>query len=175
MRRTIRLVESMASVRAIWDEMDATGAVTDEIAELESAWNGGVADFGDRRAAHHIVTLPQYAAYQAALVEVLRRHVGFPLVVYRLMPEEVFNDFLDAPSSDAWATSLSRRFVERFASFARQRATSKVVVQIRVYHPEAVIMRGKADEQEIVIDPYHAADWVGEPHFTVVNVRYESP
>jgi hypothetical protein len=122
--------------------------VTPEIEELESIWAGGVADFGDKRAAHIIQKQPGYAVY----VDGLRASLKFPLTVYRSMPREAYEDWYHDGHSDTWAVTTDRTMAEKFRSFAAHDKQERVVLAMIITEPRAVIMRGKAEESEIVVD-----------------------
>lgn len=137
--------------------------VNEAIDELESLWAGGISGFGDKRAARWIQDEPGYDAY----VEALRASLSFPLTVYRLMPMEVYDDWTASPYSDQWATTTDPTFVEKFRRFAGHDKSERVVVKITVTNPQAVIMKGKAEEKELVID----SGWIEPEDTDIVSSR----
>lgn len=151
------MFETTGPLIAVWRDVDASSKVTEGIAAAEQAWRGGIADFGDHEAASLVQQMPGYPAYAKALRRALASHIGFPLTVYRSMPEDGLEDYMANPYSTEWATSLSITTAERFAKFAGHDAATKLLISISLANPKAVIMRGKLDESELVID----TGWIG--------------
>lgn len=157
MRHYINIVESVNAISAVWSDVEHF--VTEEIGEAESMWNGGIADFGDSRAAHIIQQLPDYDAYAHALRASLHNRIGWPLTVYRCMPRDAIlsdGEVHYDGASENWATSLTPAFPKGYVNFAGHKLP-QAVVAITLERPEAIIMRGKLSEAEIIID----SGWIG--------------
>jgi len=153
------LCETADRLAAVWHDMETSGTVTEGIAAAEEAWRGGIADLGDRQSASMIQQMPDYTAYAEALRASLATRIGFPLTVYRAMPEDAVEEFMASPYSTEWATSLQARTAEGFARAAAHRTkSSMVLLRITVRDPAAIIMRGKFEEAELVIATWEVAD-----------------
>ena len=143
---------------AVWREVDASGTVTQGIAAAEESWRGGVANFGDHQAALSIQRMPGYDRYVATLRQAVVTHLGFPLMVYRSGPAEALEAFIDDPYTTEWATSLNPKTAERFANFAGHSKVPKALVAITLHDAQALIMRGKLEEQELVINTWEVTE-----------------
>lgn len=124
---------------------------TDLIEELEAAWAGSVADFGDPRAALAIRTAPGYTRYRNELVAALRQQLGRWFFVYRAMPFDDYESMLDGSSLGPKGFTLSLEVAIGWYKLAHHETEDElVVVQVKA-RPEWTIMRGKASEAELVM------------------------
>jgi hypothetical protein len=143
-----------ATWQALWDV-----PATPIIEELESAWAGGVADFGDPRAAQVIHRAPGYAKYRRGLVRAARRLplVGFAgllrgLRMYRSMDRGDAEHMRLGGSFGARGFTFRRDVAEGWRRFAGHTDDRNLVVVSAIVLPEAIVMRGKFEEAELVVD-----------------------
>lgn len=158
MRHLMTLVEAASPVSAIWAEVEPF--ITQELHDAEALWVGGVADFGDKRAAQIIQHVPGYEDYINAFRTALKRHLGWPLILYRTMPTHAVDEIATGGGgySTEWATSLSLEWVKRFAAKFHH-TEPQSIVEIRINDPQAIIMRGSENEAEVIIDTGWIGDW----------------
>jgi len=148
----------MNVVSAIWSDVDRSGTVTPDIELAEQAWAGGIADFGERRAAEIVKRMPGYAAYATALRDAVRRHVGFPLTTYRAILKRTLREMRESPYSTNWGVTLDKDFARAWPNLAAHRHRGAwELATILVDEPLAIVMRGKREESELVLD----TGWIG--------------
>lgn len=126
-------------------------AVSTEVEEMEDAWNGGVADLGNRAAAIHVVAAPGYREYKESLDAELTRQLGPAWVMYRSFRNDDYLDWLNAAMMGPTSWTFSKKFALDFAKVAAHAGEERIVVEAEVT-PDAVIMRGKEDESELVCE-----------------------
>jgi hypothetical protein len=141
MRDLIRIVENAGGGMLARAYAAAEPYVTENIRELEDIWKGGVADFGESRAAVLIQHQPGYGDY----IGEFRDALEYPLVLYRLVP-------VGAPRHGIVAASISEEIARSFAKFAAHDGQEREIIKIVVDNPFAIVMRGKLEEGEVVID-----------------------
>lgn len=140
---------------------------TEAIEAAESAWIGGVADFGDPLAGRHIQLVGGYANYRDSVVALARKHFGERFSVFRYGPKSQCANWGDLANDDEpVAVSLSERMAESFKKFAgnRQDETERVLMKIAAT-PESLLMIGHPGEQEIVI----GAAWISADDVQIVS------
>lgn len=131
----------------LWGSLPAT----EGIQAAENAWAGGVADFGDPTAGALVSQMPGYHQYRQALQEQVRAVHGNQFVMYRAMTANQFEEWRSGTDMGAASFTFSRRLAENWKNFQANQDKSMVVVQATI-QPEFVVMRGKAEENELVID-----------------------
>jgi len=116
-------------------------------------WAGGVADFGDPNAALYIQGLPGYGEYLEALQEEVRDQLGEVFPMYRAMTPEALEAWQSGADMGPVGMTFDLRLAKKWRHFAPIAAEGipMIVVEVPV-HPEAVIMRGKEEESELVVD-----------------------
>jgi len=82
----------------------------------------------------------------------LKKYIGFPFKVYRLWDQEDFSDWYHSGYSINVATSLSKDVATSFLKFAKHSHRPQVLVELIIDSPDAIVMRGKLSELELVID-----------------------
>jgi len=125
--------------------------VTDGIQAAEEAWAGGVGDFGDPEAAYHVQAMPGYFAYRSELEERLREKHGDTLTLYRSITPKKLEDWKNGADLDPMGFTTSKKFAESWGNFAGNRGKKMLVIKVDV-PVGAIIMRGKAEEHELVVD-----------------------
>jgi hypothetical protein len=122
-----------------------TGVITDEIRACEEAW--GNAWFGDPSAIERIRLVPSYDAYARALRSLLK----FPLTVYRVTSLKSYEEWragtFRRPVSTTLSLDLACLYMEMFPEPEPQ-----VLIEGRVSRPDAIIMRGRIEGYELVVD-----------------------
>jgi GNAT superfamily N-acetyltransferase len=133
----------------------ATVPRSEGIQAAEEAWAGGVADFGDPEAATLVQRMPGYATYQRAVQRVVESVLGKQFTVYRAMTPDAYDDFKAGAQSGPLAVSLNPSMAASWRKFAPNQGKDLVIVEFPVT-PQMVVMAGKSEEDELVID----SDWV---------------
>ena len=126
--------------------------VTPEIEEIERAWAGGIADFGDPRAAMAIRRVRDYPRYQKSLEQQLRKKLGGSFVMYRATPRDEYEDLLDGFGIGYKGFTTVLRVAKSWSQFAAHSTPEGLVVIKAIVRPDFVIMRGKASEAELVVN-----------------------
>jgi hypothetical protein len=138
--------------------------VTDDIQELEQAWAGGVADLGDPSAALVVQEVDGYEEYKAALVKVLKRKMGKQFTMYRAVSDEQFEEWRDGASMGPLSFTFDRSLAKNWKKIAPLQGKKFIIVSTLI-QPEWVIMRGKEEESELVVDgdsiSYHTLAVIG--------------
>jgi len=111
--------------------------VTENIRELEDIWNGGVSNFGDPRAAQYITDQKGYYDYISAF----RDSFNYPITVYRYGPIK----------KGPMAVTTNLDFAKKFANFAGHK-NNQQIHELIIEDPFQIIMRGKYEEDELVIN-----------------------
>lgn len=117
----------------------------------EEAWQGGVADFGDPEAAVLIQGMRGYHDYRSHLEETARAAFGDSFDLYRSMSQEELESWEAGADLPPRGATFDPQLAHRWSQLA-QNTVPRRVVRITVT-PEAIVMRGKIEEQELVIDP----------------------
>ena len=131
--------------------IDLNVPVTEGIIEAERAWAGGVADFGDHEAAYVIQTMPGYFDYRGTLEDELRRLLGDEFLMYRAMTPDAYRQWESGGDVGPTGFTLSEGFAKAWRNFAPMGGKELIIVEAPV-RPEWVIMRGKPEEDELVVD-----------------------
>jgi len=143
----------MKSWQSIWDVN-----VPAIFEEIESEWTGGIADFGDPRAAEAIVNVPGYAKYRQAIVRAagklpLVRFAGLRgLLMYRSMDADDAEYLESGGSIGPKGYTFRRQVAEAWRRFAGHRGRRDLVVASGIVLLKGIIMRGKREEAELVVD-----------------------
>lgn len=119
--------------------------------EAESEWAGGVADFGDPEAANIIQRFPGYFDYRGAIEDWLRENLGDTIQVFRGIAAGKLEDWLHNGPQGLESVTLNRRLAENWKNFAPLRGRDMRVIRIMI-DPSWVVMRGKEEEDELVVD-----------------------
>jgi len=139
-------------LKHVFDLVEQSGTVSEAIEECETAWVGGIVDFGDKMAATVVQRVPEYEAYAHVLRGAVRLEIGFPLNVYRLWDVDHLDDWKVSGHSENVAVSLDQQIAKSFLKFAKASKTPQVVATMVIRNPDAIVMRGKLEEMELVID-----------------------
>jgi 8-oxo-dGTP pyrophosphatase MutT (NUDIX family) len=126
---------------------------TEGIEAAEDAWAGGVADFGDPEAAIMVQGMPGYFDYRGSLEDELRRQLGDEFEMYRAITPEKMAGWQAGEDLMPMGFTFSMDLAKSWSNFAPISARKQKLVLIKVkVRPEHVIMRGKEEESELVID-----------------------
>jgi hypothetical protein len=125
--------------------LSRSGVITEEIRACETAW--GNTFFGDVSAIHQVRQAPGYPAYIAAL----RGLLTFPLTVYRVTTATAYEEWKKGSFNRPIATTVSLDVAHLVKEVFPEHGPV-VLVQGNVSDPEAVVMRGRIENYEIVID-----------------------
>lgn len=117
----------------------------------EESWRGGVADFGDPEAATLIQGMKGYFDYRSHLEEKARDLFGDSFPMYRSVTQEELDSWQAGADLPPRGMTFNPQLAYRWSQLA-QNTTPRRVVQLTV-RPEAIVMRGKIEEEELVIDP----------------------
>lgn len=101
----MKLLEITASV------IEKLGALSEpyhEVEEYRDAWNGGIADFGNKIAGNLVWQADGYKKYQQELEVLARKLLGDEFTIYRYMTEEQAEELKVGAGGDAVAVTLSR-------------------------------------------------------------------
>ena len=133
---------------------DAVGNIpkSDGIEAAEVAWAGGLADTGDPEAARLIQAMPGYFDYRSAIEDAARKHLGDTFTAYRLMAKDQYDEWKAGTDMPPVAVSLSRDVANSFRKLAVYQGRKDLVLSELKVAPEAIVMAGKPEEQELVID-----------------------
>ena len=122
-----------------------------DILDLEGMWKGGVADFGDQRAAEAIQNVPSYPQYIETIRDFVEKSLGHSFTLYRAMPRKQLEAWLKVkPRLQNFSFTSRKQVAVSWNNFAAHSDNDMVVVT-GVFTPAAVVMRGKAEEDELVI------------------------
>lgn len=119
--------------------------------EIEEIWRGGLADFGDRQAARVIQALPGYRDYSDVLVSAVAQNLGDPFTAYRAVSPQQLEEWENGADIGPVAVTTDRRVAEGMKNFAGHKRNDLRTIALRV-PAEAVVMRGKEEEAELVVD-----------------------
>jgi hypothetical protein len=123
-----------------------TGLITDEIRACEEAW--GKTWLGDTTAIDRIRRIPAYDAYARALRSLLE----FPLPVYRVTSRKSYEEWKSGQFKRPLSTTLNLEFAYLYKEIFLE-PEPQVLIEGRVTRPEAVLMRGRIEGYELVVDP----------------------
>jgi hypothetical protein len=137
--------------------LSRSGVISDEIRECEAAW--GNSFFGDVSAIERVRKAPGYPAYIAAL----RGLLTFPLTVYRVTTATAYEEWKSGSFNRPIATTLDLQLATLVKELFPEDGPN-VLLQGHVSNPEAVVMRGRIEGYEIVID----SGWVAPVEATVL-------
>jgi hypothetical protein len=122
-----------------------SGVIDDEIRACERAWGNSFP--GDASAIDCIRRAPGYGAYAAAL----RRLLRFPLTVYRVTTATAYDAWKMGRLYRPVATTV-RLELARLVMEVSPEPEPLVLLKGTVSTPESVVMRGRVETYEIVID-----------------------
>jgi hypothetical protein len=123
-----------------------------DILDLEDAWKGGIADLGDQRAAQAIQHVPSYPQYIETVRSLVAESLGQSFTLYRSMSREQLDEWLQVkPRLQNFAFTSRKQVAMSWRNFAGHSKDNEMLVVSGVFSPEAVVMRGKAAEYELVI------------------------
>jgi 2'-5' RNA ligase len=138
--------------------------VSPEIQELEEAWVGGVADFGDARAAEAIQNVEGYEEYRQSIADTLRKHLGDSITAYRSMSPNEYEDWTQGGGPQGLVgVTLDPEVAKHWEKFALN-TEPRTVASFQI-DPAHVVMRGSRNESEIVVD----ADWIEQKQLRAVK------
>lgn len=140
------------SIEDVYDAVEQSGTVNDEVEDAESAYVGGVGDLGYPEAAQWLVFRDSYDEYQEALHSAVQHYLGNSFSSYRLMSKDNYEDWVEGGDLGFMSVSLSQRVAEGFKKLPMFRERDDLVL-LQVHVPvDAVVMRGHESEAELVID-----------------------
>jgi hypothetical protein len=122
-----------------------SGLINDDIRACEQAW--GTTFLGDEKAIDCIRAAPGYRAYATAL----RRLLAFPLTVYRVTTAAAYEEWKAGKFYRPVATT-ARLESAHIVMEVFPEPGPLVLIKGAVSKPEAVVMRGRIEAYEIVID-----------------------
>jgi hypothetical protein len=138
--------------------------VNEGLLAAEEAWSGGIADLGDSRAALVIQQMPGYFDYRGTIEDELRRQLGLSWTMYRAISPAQMREWKDGGDLGPMGFTLSKKVAMGWGNIAAMRGRSLFVIAAKV-EPDMVVMRGKEEEWEIVVDAnkisYHTLRIVG--------------
>lgn len=145
------LTESYNRISQVYDMVEQSGTVTEEVEAAEDAYIGGVADLGDPEAVNWLVFRDNYEPYQKALQSAIQKVLGNTFIAYRIMHEEEYEEWLSGADIGFKSISTEQRVVEGLAKFHIYKDADTVVIKLRV-PADSVLMRGHESEAELIID-----------------------
>lgn len=143
------------TIEDVYDAVEQSGTVNDEVEAAETALVGGVGDLGDPEAANWLVFRDSYDQYQSVLHQAVQHYLGNSFSAYRLMSKESYEDLVEGGDLGFMSVSLSRRIAEAFKKFTAFRERDDLVLVHIPVPSDAVVMRGHEAEAELVIDSSH--------------------
>lgn len=133
-----------ARVPNLWSD-EITDQLSDQILDLEEAWNGGVADFGDKKAAYAIERAKGYKEY----ISLIRSKLPASFIAYRSMSEYEYDEWVNGSGVGYLSFTFEKRIANAWKKFTRRKNDKVIAAPIK---KSFVIMRGKEEESEIVVD-----------------------
>lgn len=126
--------------------LDRSGVVNEHIRACEAAW--GTEFSGNIGAVEAVRRMPGYAAY----VEALRSSLPFPLTLYRVTSAQAFRFWQATTYSKPVAATLSLEFAHVVKEVFPDTGSGLVLIKGSVTDPGAVLMRGRINGYELVVD-----------------------
>jgi len=148
-----------AVYRKIWEDFPDP---TEGIEAAEQAWAGGVADSGEPEAAYLVQQMPGYFNYRSDIESRVSSVFGENVPLYRSVDYEQLLEWKGGADIGPKGFSLDRKVSENWKNFAGNAGRKQVLVKVNV-SPSIIVMRGKAEEQELVVD----VNWIS---FNTVEV-----
>lgn len=127
-------------------EMDPS----EDIQDAEFMWAGGVGDLGDPEAANIVQTFPDYDDYIEEVRGIVHRVLGDSFTVYRSMSVEAYEDWESGADIGYIGVTLNPDVARAWKNLAMV-SKDRSVVEFDI-SPESIVMRGKPEEEELVID-----------------------
>lgn len=149
------------SVQTFFAELEDLQAPA-EVAEAEEAYSGGVADLGDADAAYWVQAVEAYPAYRAALAEAAQAHLGSRFTVWRAMTADAREEWEAGADIGPISVTFNSGLAKAWNRLAINQGRGFHVAQFEAT-PAMIVMRGKLEEQEIVIDGNEVS--YGDLHF----------
>jgi hypothetical protein len=138
----VRASTSAPNLDKVWTDAD--------IEDLEDTWNGGIADLGDPEAAFVIQYVSGYRRYRESLVTALKAQLGPSWTMYRAMSKDEWEEAqASAEITRPVSWTFSKQLALNWANLAAVKG-KRVVAQAEIT-PDAVWMRGKPEEAELVL------------------------
>jgi hypothetical protein len=126
--------------------LDRSGVVTDTIRACEGAW--GTEFSGNVGALDAVMKAPGYREY----VQALRASLPFPLTLYRVMSAEALRFWRETTYSKPVSATLCLASAHLIKDVFPDNTTELFQIKGTVTDPEAVLMRGRIDRYELVVD-----------------------
>jgi hypothetical protein len=125
--------------------LSRSGYVTDDIRAGEQAWTPEID--GDPAAFGAVRNAPGYPAYAKAL----RSRLRFSLTLYRVTTATAYEQWKATRYSKPVGTTFNREFAE-IAKETLPSDEKLVLITGSVTNPEAILMRGRIEVYELVVD-----------------------
>lgn len=120
------------------------------ILAAEENYYGGVADLGDSDAAYHIQAMPGYWDYRSHLEEAAAKHLGYTFPAWRSMSQEQYDAWRNGDDIGPVSVTINPDLAQNWTKLAAVKGPRKVV-QLQV-PASAIVMRGRPEEHELVVD-----------------------
>src|SRR3954452_6431091 len=130
----------------VYVALDRSGLVNDKIRACEAAW--GTEFAGNVGVVDAIRKAPGYPEY----VQALRSSLQFSLILYRVMSAEAFKFWTETQYSKPVAATLSLEFAHLVKNVHPDNTTKLVLIKGSVTDPLAILMRGRIEGYELVVD-----------------------
>jgi hypothetical protein len=125
--------------------------MNEALLDAESAWAGALPGSGDFEAGELIQSIPGYEEYRRVLLEKLRGQLGDEFILYRAMTREAYEKWRSGEPQGASGFTLNTDFAKAWENFGTSDGNALVIVRALI-RPEWVIMRGKPEDDELVVD-----------------------
>jgi hypothetical protein len=138
--------------------------LTEDLEAAEEAWAGGIADFGDFAAPYLAQQMRGYNIYYSGLKSLLREQLGDAFVMYRSIAPEEWEEWKHGIVQDLRSFTFHYELACRWKKFAGHRDKKREVMRA-VVSPQAVVLRGRREEAELVLD----GQWVQASNVRLVT------
>jgi hypothetical protein len=145
MHETIPDIPGYEWLRA-YTALSRSGLVTEQIRSCEEAW--GTQFLGNPAAVNAARKAPGYGRY----AEALRGILTLPLVLYRVTTAEAYESWKAGTVARPVATTVSLASARLIEDVHPESGRKLVLVKGSVSEPEAIIMRGRIELYELVVD-----------------------
>jgi len=125
--------------------------LTEGLEAAEEAWAGGVGDFGNPGAPYLAQQMPGYFDYRGTIEDLVRVQLGDSFVMYRSIDPSEWDEWRQGIVQDLRSFTFDRELACRWGEFVGHRDKERWVMRALVL-PQAVVLRGKQEESELVLD-----------------------
>jgi hypothetical protein len=150
---------SVSAAREFFKKL-AMVQVSDDLLDVEAAWAGGVADYGDPSAGWVIRRVPGYREYRAKIQQVATSTLGPSFTAWRSAPLVQVEAWINGDVGEIASFTLNKDLALAWHKLAMDKGEDRVVVSLKLT-PDHLVMRGRPEESEIVVDTsegWHADD-----------------